>query len=236
MSYEAGLCEDAFRLCVELVRHRALSMAHWQCCLPYMFVGLLSKSEALRNQTLGRLHKVWVALERAEMMRHKSVVVAQLLDVVPVSRQGPRTTHGHLIPVSQGGVCDFSYLALVGAMRVMWHRGLADIDSGGMRAPCGAQLFMSPARKGDLWGVTHRAMSGCLRRPSGCVSIWLLRAAAKLRGCAGDPGGGSLVAWTPLLWLVRLFWCCGGPCHSPPPPIRRSRSSRTSRCGSSCAS
>lgn len=74
-------------VCVELVRHRAMSMAHWQLCLLDIFVGLLSKSEAVRKETLGRLHKVWVNLERAEMMRHKSEVVGQLLEIVPVSRQ-----------------------------------------------------------------------------------------------------------------------------------------------------
>lgn len=82
LSYEGGLCEDAVRLCVELVRQRALSMSHWRNCLPYIFIGLLSKSDSCRKDTLRRLEQVWVVLERAEVTRHKSVVVAQLLEFV----------------------------------------------------------------------------------------------------------------------------------------------------------
>lgn len=80
MSAEATLCADAFKLCVELVRYRALSMSHWQLCLPNVFVGLLSKSKELRTSTLARLAKMWHAMEDAEKKRHTSIAVAQLFE------------------------------------------------------------------------------------------------------------------------------------------------------------
>lgn len=82
MQYEDSLCTDVFRMCFELVRQRSASMSHWQSCLPNMFVGLLSNSEATRQATLDKLSLVWRALDRAEVLRHRNSSVEQLLEAM----------------------------------------------------------------------------------------------------------------------------------------------------------